>query len=210
MKGYPVLKVVAFALLVLILNACSNAPVDRTLIDSQKVNQVRLEQISGISNWSIKGRISLDDGEDGGSGKIQWSVQGDKNSINFHGAMGRGAWHLESDSQGARLTLADGSEYVAADVDALVQQHVGWPVPVAALQWWVRGLAAPGTVDGPTLNDKGLPDSLQQDGWQIKFNRYSNYSDVAMPVRLDARSGSYRIKLAVSHWQLDVKDVVGL
>ncbi len=195
-----------------LLNACTTVPVTKPGTISQDASQAayknRAENISGVSAWSLVGRISLDDGEEGGSGRLQWVVKADHSTIDFRGAMGRGAWYLEIGPQGAVLRLADGNEHFAPAVDALIQQQVGWPIPVAALQWWVRGLAAPGPVDEQQLDARGLLTSLKQFGWEIDFNRYASDSGVAMPTRLDARQNNYRLKLAINRWQIPTNDVI--
>jgi len=183
-------------------------PVTESDAGNQAAYKQRAESIGAVSVWSLIGRISLDDGKEGGSGRLQWVVRADHSTIDFHGAMGRGAWHLESGPRGAVLTLADGNEYFAPAADALIQQQIGWPIPVAALQWWVRGLAAPGPVDERQLAVGGLLTSLRQFGWQIDFNRYASVSGVAMPTRLDARQNGYRVKLAVSRWHIATNDVI--
>ena len=194
-------------LAIVLLNGCTTIPVTESDANSQVAYKVRAEHISGISEWGLVGRISLDDGEDGGSGRLQWVVKDDSSSIDFHGAMGRGAWHLDIDPGRAVLRLADGNEYFADGVDALLNQQIGWPIPVEALQWWVRGMAAPGTIDAQQLDASGLLKSLVQFGWQVDFNRYASNSGVMMPVRLDARQNNYRVKLAMSRWHLPGNDV---
>lgn len=175
--------------------------------DKQAAYKSRAEIVSGITEWGLVGRISLDDGEEGGSGRLQWVVRADQSTMDFHGAMGRGAWQLKAGPEGAVLKLADGNEYFADAVDALIQKQIGWPVPVNALQWWVRGLVAPGSVDEQQLDNSGLLTKLQQFGWQIDFNRYASDSGVPMPTRLDVRQENYRVKLAISRWQLPSIDV---
>ena len=73
-----------------------------------------MESIGSIDEWQLRGKISLDDGDRGGSGKLQWMVNPDNSTIDFHGAMGRGAWHLEIEPDLAVLTEANGSMYQAA------------------------------------------------------------------------------------------------
>ncbi len=189
-------------LAVTLLSACTAVPVTESGASSEAAYQHRAEVISGVSRWGLVGRISLDNGEEGGSGRLQWDVKADRSTINFHGAMGRGAWQLETDPQGAVLRLADGNEFFAPAVDELIQQQVGWSIPVAALQWWVRGLAAPGPVVERQLGAGGLLKRLKQFGWQVDFNRYGQESGVAMPTRMVARHNSNRVKLAISRWRI--------
>lgn len=186
----------------LLLSACKTVPVTGSEAGKQTSYRARSDKISSVLQWNLIGRISLDDGEEGGSGRLQWVVKADQSKINFHGAMGRGAWQLDIDPKSAALRLADGNEYFSDHVDELVQQQIGWPVPVEALQWWVRGLAAPGPVETQQLDDGGLLTSLTQFGWRIDFTRYNADSGMALPVRLDARQNDYRVKLAISHWYL--------
>ncbi len=188
------------------MNACTTVPVTTPVIDHQVAYEKRAGEIESVSNWNLVGRISLDDGEEGGSGRLQWVVKSNDSTMDFHGAMGRGAWHLDIKPAGALLRLADGNQYVADGVDELLEQQIGWPIPVEALQWWVRGLAAPGVIDAQLLDDAGLLTSLAQFGWQIDFNRYASDSGVALPVRLDARQDNYRVKLAISRWHLPIND----
>jgi outer membrane lipoprotein LolB len=192
-----------------LLHACTSIPVAGPGTDSQAAYHDRAENIGSVSNWSLVGRISLDDGEEGGSGRLQWVVKADQGALDFHGAMGRGAWHMETGPEGAVLQLADGSEYSAPEVDSLVRQQIGWTIPVTALQWWVRGLSAPGKVDEQSLDASGLLTSLEQFGWQIDYHRYDSDSGITMPTRLDARRDNYRVKLAISRWQIRSRDANG-
>ena len=117
--------------------------------------------------------------------------------------MGRGAWHLQIGPEGAVLKEANGAEQTAPGVNDLIQDRMGWPIPVDALQWWVRGLAAPGAIEGETLDAEGLLISLAQFGWSVVFDRYESVAGVALPKRLTATRDDYRVKLAISRWQMD-------
>ncbi len=102
----------------------------------------------------------------------------------------------------ALLEKSDGTRTRSATVDQLIQLEIGWQVPVDALRWWVRGLAAPGALQGLELDGSGLPRRLEQQGWTIEFERYQQVGDLSMPGRLEAVNAPYRIKLAVSRWAL--------
>jgi len=159
--------------------------------------------LAAMVEWGLTGKISLDDGDQGGSGKLQWDVGPGQSELGFHGAMGRGAWHLKVGPKGAWLRMADGTEQTAADVNDLIREYVGWPVPLDALQWWARGLAAPGVIDNEQYGPEGLLLSLRQFGWKVDFSRYDSVGDIELPVRLNATRNNYRVKLAISSWRMD-------
>ena len=174
--------------------------------DSKAAYQDRNGKLIAIVDWGLVGKISLDDGDRGGSGRLQWDVEPGQSELDFHGALGRGAWHLQIGEEGALLKMADGSEETAASVAELIQDSVGWPVPFEALQWWVRGLPAPGAIESEQLGPDGLLVSLRQFGWSVDFNRYESVGGVGLPVRLKATQDQYRVKLAVRHWRMDVRN----
>ena len=126
--------------------------------------------------------------------------------MDFHGALGRGAWRLEVDEQGAELELSDGTRYRADEVQSLVREQIGWEVPIDALAWWVRGLEAPAEVDSHRLGDDGTLEYLDQLGWQIEFSHYRNVGSTSLPLRLTARQADRTVKLVVRNWSLGARD----
>jgi outer membrane lipoprotein LolB len=201
-----VLKRVAAAILIFTLSACTTVPREPAGQTSLASFQARSGQLGGIGSWGLAGKISLDDGDQGGSGKLRWEVEPGFSELDFHGALGRGAWHLLVGPGLARLQLADGTEQTAPGVGELIRDQIGWPVPLDALQWWVRGLAAPGPVENRTLDAQGLLISLRQFGWSVEYNRYGVFAGLQMPERLDAKRDNYRVKLAISDWRLGADD----
>ncbi len=190
----------------LLLNACTGVPVKEPLSGNMAMYQERAAKLGTVPEWGLVGRISLDDGDDGGSGRLQWDVKADSSELDFHGAMGRGAWHLQINPEGAVLKEANGAEQTASGVNDLIQDRMGWPIPVDALQWWVRGLAAPGAIEGEKLDAEGLLISLEQFGWSVGYSRYDSVAGVLLPRRLNVTRDNYRLKLAISRWQMDLSN----
>lgn len=189
-------------LMVFALSACTGVAVKQPGAGGKLIYQQRALEISAVRQWSFSGKISLDDGDQGGSGRLLWDVQEDSSELDFHGALGRGAWHLHINPDRATLKLANGDEQIAAKVDDLIQQRIGWALPVDALQWWVRGLAAPGLVTAEQFDASGLLIHLDQFGWSIDINRYKSFAGLQLPVRLDARRDNFRVKLAIGRWEM--------
>lgn len=185
------------------LSACTGVAVKEPVAGDKAIYQQRADEISEIAEWSFSGKISLDDGDQGGSGRLKWEVLADSSELDFHGALGRGAWNLYIEPDRTVLKEANGEQQTAAAVNDLIQERIGWPLPVDALQWWVRGLAAPGVVDAEQFDPEGLLLHLSQFGWSIDLNRYKSFSGLNLPVRLDARRDNYRVKLAIGKWQMN-------
>lgn len=184
----------------MLLGACTGVSVKESGSGDREAYEIRAQKLAEISSWGFVGKISLDDGEQGGSGKLRWDVRPGQSRLDFHGALGRGAWNLTIAPGEAVLREADGEVQTAAEVNQLVRDRIGWHLPVDALQWWVRGLEAPGAVEETQFDAGGLLVSLQQFGWRVDFSRYESRDSLALPIRLNASRDNYRVKLAISRW----------
>jgi len=189
----------------LFLAACSSVPeVKPGPAERSVLYESRFKELSGIDQWSLIGRLAVNDGKDGGSGHINWKLHGETSSMDFHGALGRGAWRLDANGDGAVLELADGEVHRAPTLGQLVEQKLGWEFPVEALAWWVRACTAPGGWERRDIDEFGRLRGLSQFGWEIEYGNYRDVEGVFMPLKLTARRDSYSVKLAIRNWFLRV------
>jgi outer membrane lipoprotein LolB len=192
----------------LLLAGCSGVPVSGVpgsgveQAEWAGLHESRCDDLQGVDQWKLEGRIAINDGRDGGSGRFNWQTVGEDSSMEFHGALGRGAWRLQTEEGGAVLELANGEVRRAASVGLLVEQALGWEIPVDALAWWVRGCAAPGDRDRRRLDEHGWLTGLSQFGWEIEYEKYADVNGVFMPLKLKASQDTHMVKLAVRDWLL--------
>jgi outer membrane lipoprotein LolB len=186
-----------------LLSACaSRAPQPETR-DSEQLHEQRMARLLGWQGWSLTGRLGVNRGDEGGSGRLDWTVREDTSRLAFRGTLGQGAWRLDVTPDLARLELKDGTVREAPSVEGLVLDQTGWNAPVTALGWWVRGLVWP---DGPAptdrqLNEDGTLAILEQAGWRIDWTRYTeNDESLLLPSRLQLTRADVSIKLAISRW----------
>ena len=202
----PASRVARFGTLIffLLISACSSLP--KPVTDdgaSSALYETRRQILSTLEGWSLQGRLAVSDENDGGSGTLRWRQSSGGNRLDFHGALGRGAWTLESDDEGARLQMADGRSYVDRSLKSLVRRQLGWNVPVDGLSWWVRGLEAPGGIEQKSMGEAGELVELKQSGWVIEFDRYREQDGVLLPLKMVARQNGKTVKLAVREWSLE-------
>jgi outer membrane lipoprotein LolB len=186
-----------------LLSACgAMQPRDVEQAARQPLYDQRVARLGPLDSWVLEGRLAVSDARDGGTGFLSWRQQQGDSRMDFHGALGRGAWRLLAGDDGAELEFADGRLFRADSIDALVRNQVGWNVPVEMLSWWVRGLAAPGKVRRKLLDEEGRLSELSQHGWSIEYGRYGEVGGETMPLRMTARQEDRAVKLAIRKWQL--------
>ncbi len=195
------LRLLLTCLFLALMSGCASAPSITAAPEAARfAYQQRAATIAAWSRWEFNGRLSLDDGEDGGSGQLRWQVDGQTSQLDFRGTLGRGAWRLSIEPGHVVLDKADGSRTVAGAVDQIIENEIGWRVPVNALSYWVRGLQAPGQPDQVEFDELGRVTRLSQQGWLIDFDRYRAAAGVELPGRIEAVNGDYRLKLAGTRW----------
>jgi outer membrane lipoprotein LolB len=110
--------------------------------------------------------------------------------------------YIVDSAEGATLTRADQKQYRASSVEELTRQALGWPLPLALLQYWVRGEVAPGSP--PTGVEYGTDRQVArvtQRGWRVAFT-YDQETEVRGRVRrLDIDDGANEIRLVIDTWR---------
>src|SRR5690606_18888434 len=72
----------------------------------------------------------------------------------------------------------------AESAEDLLEQQIGWRLPVENLLWWVRGLPAPDSPSRLQLNPDSRLARLAQAGWTVEYSRYQEVEGVQLPQRL--------------------------
>jgi len=155
-------------------------------------------------NWRISGRVGLHDGERGGSLGFTWRAEGDEHRIHLRTATGGRQWRLRFSPAGAQLEGSEVGRLSGFSPDPLVERAVGWPIPVRALSWWIRGLVPPGG-GRVRFADDGTLAGVTDPVWTLDYQRFKQVDGRLLPTRLEARSDRYRVRIAIGDWQLGVE-----
>ena len=154
-----------------------------------------------MTGWSLKGRLALSGPADSGSGSLDWQQDGGNYRFTMHAPVTGKTWTLSGNGQTAELTGLQSQPVRAADASSLLERELGWKVPVVELANWVRGLRAAGPAEIEFRSD-GLPGEIRQDGWLIEYRDYDQTREPALPRRIFASNGEYKVRLAVQYWDL--------
>lgn len=160
--------------------------------------------ISNLTHWQADGRIGVSGGEKGGSGSFQWRQSDDRAEVQIRGPVGIGSVNLQvqgsAESPQVRLQSGDGVTLEAQDAWNALEAQLGAPVPAGNLRFWMLGLAAPG--EHRWSEAKPGVRVLDQEGWTIEYQQYSEDPGARVPVRIRAANGSSRVRIVVDRWQL--------
>lgn len=158
-----------------------------------------------LERWQARGRIGVSGPEKGGSGSFEWQQRGDRSDVEIRGPVGIGGVRLEMSGAGGHpdlvLQTGDGRKLESDAAWSELQTQLGAEVPAGNLRFWMLGLAAPGEHRWHEANPEGVV-TLEQGGWRIDYQRYSDQAGARVPMRMTATSGAASVRIVVDRWQL--------
>lgn len=163
--------------------------------------------------WQLSGKIGLRAPQLAESAYVNWRQCGDRFAVRISGPLGQTVARI--DGRGEQLTLQfEGRESVTtSEPELLMQQQLGWSLPIRALRYWVRAQAAPGG-DAELSGPSQQPNALHQQNWQVDYLAYHQNGATILPAKLrlsrdalsrngkEADSGNLQATLLINEWLL--------
>jgi outer membrane lipoprotein LolB len=199
--GPNVLRSTALVLLLMTLAACAPQRLrqDDATLGAQSAREVA---ILAQPRWQLSGRIAVSNGDDGGNADVQWSQDGGSYDLRLRAPVTGKNWRLHGDARSATLEGAREQVLHGASAAELLAREVNWQLPVNELEFWVRGLRAPGPRAELVFDDQQRPVQLQQSGWTIEYRDYFSDREPALPRKVFATKGKHRVRLFIEDWQI--------
>ncbi len=163
--------------------------------------QAHKAQASQLNGWQISGKVGIRSPRESGSATLFWLQRQDYFDIRLAGPMGRGAARLTGRPGAVSLDTANQGQLQAESAEALLQQQLGWSLPVAHLFWWIRGLPAEDSKSRLTLDSESRLAKLEQDDWQVEYLSYVQQNGYWLPERMKLHGANLDITLVIKDWQ---------
>jgi outer membrane lipoprotein LolB len=176
------LKRIAPLAAAILLAACSSAPLAPPSSSTVGVYRDSIE---------LSGRLSVNYEKEGKpdtlSGKFQWMQRARNVDVTLASPLGQTIAKISVTPQSATLTQGERAPRVAADIDALTRQSLGWSLPVSGLRDWLQGYAT--AADGSRFAASPANNSVTTaDGWRLSFVSWQDPTAAhPAPKRIDAQ-----------------------
>lgn len=163
--------------------------------------QARQHQLHPIQHWTINGAMGINMPNYAQAASMVWQQQARDYQVSLFGPFGVGRTTLTGTPTAVTL-LASGKQYKAKTPEKLMQEVLGWQLPVTNLYFWVRGLPAPNSPATTTFDAFHHLTELKQQGWKILYLRYTAIKGVDLPSKLVLQHGQLQVKFVIAKWQL--------
>jgi outer membrane lipoprotein LolB len=161
---------------------------------------------------SVAGRLTANYQKDGQQEsvtvKFNWQQAPERTDIELASPFGQTVAVIAVEPGQASLTLPGKPPRVAATVDALGEQALGWALPVSGLRQWLQGYAT--RQDGsPFVASKRFNSVETQDGWRLRYVEWQDEAAaVPVPRRIDAERihavgavEALAIRIVIDRWE---------
>lgn len=156
--GQAALRWLMAAAASLLLGACAtlSAPPDR--VHSGRFTATTIPAPDTAAAQSVSGRFTVE-------------VRGTRRIIDVATPLGTTIARIDLVPGSATATGPHMQTATGPDPDVLVEQLLGWRLPVAGLSDWIEGRPAPGR-PARTHSEAGRLSLIEQDGWLIRIAEY--------------------------------------
>ncbi len=189
----------AGAALLFLAGCASQAPVDDGSRQSGQWERQQA-QVEAFDTWTLTGKAGLRTPQENQSANLDWNQHPHYFRMLISGPFGGGRSVLEGREGRFSLTTSDG-RFEAETPEALMEEQLGWSLPVSAMPDWVRGLPGDHASFQLETDELGFPRNLQQDGWEIDYRDWEEVEGMWLPRRLVMNYDDVRITLVVNQWR---------
>lgn len=120
--------------------------------------------VSMTQTQALQGLFGVVTSESSRSGHFTWTQTMNGFTLELYGPMGIGATLLTGQNDVYTLETADGKTYTADSPEGLMDDALGWSMPISGFSYWLWGEPAP---DYPFTQKNNV---LKQQGWTIIYS----------------------------------------
>jgi outer membrane lipoprotein LolB len=150
--------------------------------------------------FAFNGRVAVTQGEQRDNAGVRWVHSATEDEILLLAPLGQTVARIHRDAHGVILD-ASGKHYTAQDMESLMQQALGWQLPLSGLQHWVFALPAPEGKSRIEREANGQVSVLHQQGWEIRYSRYAEETPDALPLKLNLKRDGMEVVLLIDEWE---------
>lgn len=168
---------------------------------SFSTSHVFADQPSCLKYFNVEGKVAFSHGREGGNASFTWEQKASHYAIRLFGALGAGTIEIYGRPGFVGLVESNGKTHTEANPEFLIKKILGWNIPVSPLQYWLQGLAVPGTKFYAKRDHQNRLVLLQQQGWTIHYQQYTFHQNGHwLPSRMTLENKGIRLRFIFKRW----------
>ncbi|MEM6708954.1 MAG: lipoprotein insertase outer membrane protein LolB [Pseudomonadota bacterium] len=151
------------------------------------------------ADFSANGKLTVRGAAGNLSARFAWQQLGDAYDVEVWGPFGQGRRRLQGNPAELKVLTGDDRVLLSGPPEDIVEQSLGFALPLAALRYWIQGQASPDYGLSAVQRDavSGELSSFEQAGWRVAFAD-RELSGRPKIIKLNGRG--YQVSVRVSRW----------
>ena len=160
---------------------------------------------ASITSWNLSAKVALRWRGGAESASLTWVQRDGQSEVDLSGPFGAGAVRISHDNNVLQVERGGERRVYDSSTPATLAAATGWPIPVDALRYWLRGLPDPGQALDGLLLEQGRAREIHQGGWVVTYADYTAAAAGTLPSRLELTRAADGISLRLvnGRWATD-------
>lgn len=206
MQQNTILKQLITVILIALLSACAlQAPYSQSEMQNYAKWKNHQKQLKRITHFTVSGSLAYFSTKTRSYARFYLNQQSPKRyELILSTPLGTSIMTLRVTNQMATLKLDDGRIYTRNNVNALLQDATGIPIPLTSLHFWLIGFS--NTPNYDVLTQEGYLKQTRlthTDGdWRVTIMGYHKDMSPPLPEKIELMHRTDRIRLTLKTWTL--------
>lgn len=153
------------------------------------------DHATSITRWNLSAKVALRWSGGAESASLAWSQRDGHSEVELSGPFGAGAVRITHDDDVLQVERGGERRVYDSSTPATLAAATGWPIPVDALRFWLRGLPDPGQALDGLILEQGRAREIHQGGWVVSYADYTAAAAGTLPSRLELTRAADGISL---------------
>jgi outer membrane lipoprotein LolB len=186
--------------LMIVLAACNTTSRMDAPVNSEW--EQRKAVLQSLNHWEFTGSINVRDANEAHSSRIRWRQQNEQYRINLWGTFNIGATEINGRPGEVRIEQEGEEPIITESPEEMLYQRIGYELPVTELNFWIKGIPAPGRSEAMVFAENQQLLGFEQAGWRIDYLGYTNIGAESLPTRIRIQKEPLRLDLTRLNWTL--------
>jgi len=184
----------------LLLNGCA-------ALQSQPQNYHQLTwhdrniQLNKFDKWDAEGKLSISYQGETDIASFNWQQNKNNYLINISSPLNIIHFSINGDNTQVTLAKSKTEIYTATNPEKLLQQQIGWQLPISNLMYWIKAIAAPKISYQAKFDIYNHLVNLKQQGWIIHYSDFNSVNNIDLPTKIMLQNSELKIKISVKNWR---------
>lgn len=190
------------ALLMLTLTACATMPTPESAYNQKMSWPHRAATLKKINRWKMEGAVAVHLPQNALSAYLNWQQDNQHYTLHLFGPLGIGAVNITGQPGSFILRNSKGQTFKANSPEQLIQNEMGWTLPLSDLYYWIRGLPDPKMQALKQFDAFHHLIKLNQSGWDIRYLQYAGIHNVDLPSKITLSNKQISLRIIINRWDL--------